>query len=798
MKKFATFIVNHTGWILLLFAALIVYSVWGMSKREIEYSITAYLPETTDTRIAIDIMDEEFTTHGSATLMVRNISYTKALALHDEIENLEGVKEFTFKNTEDYYKNSCALFNISYDGSDDDPVSVAAYEKTLELLKDYDCLVSVSLLDTYADDLQNDVNFVLILAVAIIVVVLIFTSESFAEVPVFLITFAVAAILNMGTNYLLGKISFISNSVCVVLQLALAIDYAIILSHRFTEEKEANGGNTKEALIDALAKALPEISGSSLTTISGLIALTTMALRLGADLGIVLAKSILCSMLSVFFFMPAILMLFSKAIDKTKHKSFVPSIRPIVKGTVKLRYVIPAIFLVVVTICTYFSFQVDYVYSSNSIDTDRPTSSMIAKREIEEIFGYSNTFVILMPVDNVDNQLAVLNMVEEHEEISSALGIANVELTLNKEKVYLAEKINYKRFSDLIGVDESVAGSVFENYAFFSKDTTKDGMEEVGIYLANKEIYTASLLDLCDCAFAHNDFIYALLYETPDALENYEDLRDTVQDAEAQLIGTNYSRLVFNLDMPSESKETFAFIELLLDEVKSAYPDAIFAGDSMSSYDLNQSFSTDNIKVSVLTIVFVFLILMISFRSWGLPIPLVIAIQGAIFINFSYYVFASLNVFFFVYLIVSAIQMGATIDYAIVTTTRYQFFKQTMNKKDAMVEAVNGAFPTIVTSGLIMIAASFLIGFVVGDPLIATLGLCLGRGVIISIICVMFVLPAFLIILDKPLSFTFFPEKKRRKRKTREEMLEEILRRLKKNAEIVQTTISEEDEYEKE
>ena len=158
------------------------------------------------------------------------------------------------------------------------------------------------LVDNYADELQSEINFVLILAVVVIVAVLAFTSKSLGEIPVFLLTFGVAALLNMGTNFLFGTISFISNSVCVILQLALAIDYAIILCHRFAEEK-ANFSTPHEAMAAALAKAIPEIGSSSLTTISGLLALATMSLRLGADLGFVLAKSIICSMVSVFLFL---------------------------------------------------------------------------------------------------------------------------------------------------------------------------------------------------------------------------------------------------------------------------------------------------------------------------------------------------------------------------------------------------------------------------------------------------------------------------------------------------------------
>lgn len=705
-------------------------------------------------------MEEEFVTFGTTKIMLRNISFEDALALHDEIEQLDGVKSFNFHNTEDYYKQSCALFNITFDGDENDELSVAAYNKTLELLDGYDLLVSASLTDTYAEELQHDVNFVLILAIVIIIAVLAFTTKSFGEIPVFILTFGVAALLNMGTNYWLGTISFISNSVCVILQLALAIDYAIILCHRFSEEK-ANGLSPKEAMAAALTKAIPEIAGSSLTTIAGLLALTTMALGLGADLGIVLAKSIICSMITVFLFMPCVTLYFSKAIDKTAHKSFVPKISAVGKFDVKLRYVIPAVFLVAVVVCGYFSFQTEYVYSTGSINTSRPSATQIAQRETEAVFGYSNQLAVLVPKGDYNLEKRVIDTVSTHEEVKEAIGISNVEITANGTTHYLTDRLNYRQFALLLGTDDSTAASIYRAYAYFSQNDSQDGVSEVALFEANKDIYTASILDICDCAFGHDDFISAFLNGNDDLLDTYETLRDTINDAEAQLIGTNYTRILFILNCDIESKQTFAMIENMREEVKAFCPQAIFAGDSMSSYDLDKSFSTDNLKVSILTVLFVFVILMFTFRSWGIPIPLTATIQGAIFINFSISAFAGTNLFFFVYLIVSAIQMGATIDYAIVITNRYQELKQTTDKKTAVIESLNQSFPTILTSGSILAIAGFLIGGVVGDPLIATLGSCLGRGVLISIASVMLVLPALLMIFDKWLDKTKFKPRKK-------------------------------------
>lgn len=758
MKKVADFIVDSRRVILLLFVVLMVYCVWGMSKVNIEYDITSYLPQETDTRKALEIMDKEFVTYGTAKIMIHNIPYAEAAELHDKIVDTDGVKSFTFENTPDYYKDSCALFNITFEGNGDDELSASAYNKVVKMLDGKEIYIAASPVETYADDLQREINAVLLMAIGVIVVVLLFTSQSFADVIVFLLTFGVAALLNMGTNYWFGTISFISNSVCVILQLALAIDYAIILSHRFAEEKINCDVNSVEAMKEALAKAIVEISSSSLTTIAGLLALTTMSLRLGADMGLVLAKSIVCSMVTVFLFMPAISLMFSRFIDKTTHKSFVPKISFVGRFDVKMRYLLVALFFVFISVGGFFSAKTDYCYSQSSIDTNRPSASQIAVRETEKVFGYSNQFVVLMPGRDFDRQREVLDKIESYDMIKSATGLSNQSISKNGVSYFLTEKISFRQFSELLAADETMADAVYSAYAFFSQDSAEGGIREVAVYKANRNIYTVSLLDLCDCAFDNDDFISAYLSDDPVALDTYNDLKEIIQDAEAQLLGKNYSRLVFEMDSKSESAETFAFISQLLDEVKPMYPEIIFAGNSMSSYDLNESFSGDNLKVTLLTIVFVFVILIFTFRSWGLPIPLTATIETAVLLNFSYYPLAGTNVFFFVYLIVSAIQMGATIDYAIVITTRYRELKKTVGKKEAVVESVNQAFPTIITSGTIMATAGLLIGLFVTDTLIATLGICLMRGVIISTLLVMTVMPALLYVFDKLLDKTDFKE----------------------------------------
>ena len=309
MEKLATLIVDKRNLIFLLYIFALIFCVIATGWVNVENDITTYLPDSTETRQGLTVMNDNFTTYGTARVMVSNITYDKAVQLEEQLEDIDGVDSIDFDETSDHYKDSTALFSVSFDGEVDDPRAEAAMDEIRAELADYDNSIYTEVGYDSSADLQSEMSVIIVIAAVIIVLVLTLTSRSYAEVPVLIMTFGAAALLNMGTNFLCGTISFISNSVTVILQLALAIDYAIILCHRFSDEHETLG--VREACIAALSKAIPEISSSSLTTISGLAALAFMHFGIGRDLATVLIKAILFSMLSVFTLMPGLLVLFS-------------------------------------------------------------------------------------------------------------------------------------------------------------------------------------------------------------------------------------------------------------------------------------------------------------------------------------------------------------------------------------------------------------------------------------------------------------------------------------------------------
>lgn len=325
VTKLARFIVDKRKAFFLVFLAAVLFCGSSIDKVVVNNDITSYLPAETETRRGLTLMDEEFTTYASAQVMLSNVTYRQAEKVAAQLAELDGVSSVAFDDSTDHFKDSSALFSVSFTGEEGSPEADAALAAVKELAAPYDHYVFPSGDPYDSDSLMQEMTVILAIAAAVIVAVLLFTSKSYLEVLVFLIVFVVSAILNMGTNFLFDSVSFITNAIAVVLQLALAIDYAIIFCHRYMEERD-NGLDAREADIAALSKAIVEISSSSLTTISGLVALMLMQFRIGFDMGIVLSKGIVCSMLSVFLLMPGLLMLFNRGIEKTRHKNLVPSI----------------------------------------------------------------------------------------------------------------------------------------------------------------------------------------------------------------------------------------------------------------------------------------------------------------------------------------------------------------------------------------------------------------------------------------------------------------------------------------
>lgn len=745
MRKLATFIVGKRKLIMILFAVAAVLSIFTSGLVKVNSDLYSFLPESTETRQALGVMDGEFTTFSTAKVMVRDIGYSDALALYQDIKNVDGIKSVSFDDSSLHYANNCAMYSVTFGGGDNDEVSLNALDDIERILSGYTVYFDTQVGYDPSVQIVSEMAVVGIITVVIVIALLLLTSRSYAEVPVLLATFAAAALLQFGTNFLFKQISYVSNAVTLILQLALAIDYAVILCNRFAEEKQHS--EPKQAMIDALTKGIPEISSSSLTTIGGLIAMAFMQFGLGSDLGRVLVKSILLSMLSVFLLMPGLLLMFNKAIDKSRHRSLIPHIDFAGRFAWKTRKIIPPIFAVVLVVCGYCALNCPFSYNYSDAMPLNLNDRQLAREEVNKVFGYNNMMAIVVPTGDYQAEADMLAEVSKLDHVTSVQGIACTEVI---DGYKLTDKLTIGEFCKIAELDEMTASALFAYYG-----ASHDDYKQVGSDLHN---YKVRLIDL-----------FLFLYEvaedgdvevSADKLSMIEDLYSQLSDAKKQLQGPNYSRMLVYCDTDVQSQQSYDLIGQIHEIAEKYYDGAIYvAGDATCSRDLEQTYTRDNAMVSILSVVFVVIVILFTFRSAGLPVLLIAVIQGSIWINFTWPYVTNEPIFFVGYLIVTAIQMGANIDYAIVVSNRYITLRQNNSKRVSITAALNGALPTLITSGSILAIAGLLIGFLSTEAITSDIGIALGRGTFISLLLVMFVLPQLLLWGDKFIKETTFAKK---------------------------------------
>jgi predicted RND superfamily exporter protein len=743
MLKICAFIVDKRNLFFLIYAILCIFSAISRNWVSVENKLSEYLPVSSETSKGLKIMNDQFVTYGSVKAMVANISYDEALLIQKEVETVDGIFSVELDDSDKHYNNGSALFNITFEYDEREDECLVLLDRMRTYFSDYDSYLSTSLGDTQSELINKEMNVISILVVIIVVVVLLLTSQAYAEVPVLLLTFGSAALVQMGTNFLLGTISFVSDSVTIVLQLALSVDYAVIFLNRYKEEHAELP--EREACIVALSKSIPEIAGSSLTTMGGLIAMLFMQFGIGKDMGIVLIKAIILSLLSVFLLMPGIIMVFAGLMEKTQHRNFIPKIPFVGKFAYYTRYLIAPLFIVAIIIANRISSKTPYVYGYSLI-TPPLTNEVQEAIDLQNAnFRSDNLMALVFPSGDYDKEKMMIDDLLMDGRIVSVTGLANTE-ALNGYT--LTAKLTPRQFSELINIDYEVAELIYTAYA-----VNDEAYAKVVNGLAN---YKVPLIDMFMFVYKEVEEGYVSLSD--ELMDKLKQADKMMNFAKKQLQGEEYSRVLVYLDLPEESDDTFNYIEKLHRIAEKYYDeDKIYVvGESVSQYDLKKCFSRDNMVTSIISILAVLVVLLFTFKSAGMPVLLILVIQGCIWINFSVPALQHDNLFFLGYLIVSSIQMGANIDYAIVIAGRYTELRSTMGKKDAIVETMNLSFPTIITSGTMLAVAGTLIGNMTSDCAIYGIGKCLGRGTIISILITMFVLPQILLVGDKVIELTAF------------------------------------------
>lgn len=795
LYKFSSFVVKARWAFIALFVVAVIVCAIFIPSIDVKYDLSSYMPEESNTNISLQLLKEQFDDKGMAYVMVKGIDEEEAASLSSQIAAIDGVNIVNYIPDSNYNAQSkAALYTVILDDYDSTEGAFAAIESIITTLDDggYENYLTGQSAYSYYTRMETEDSMLKIgiVIVVAILLILLFTSRTYFELVPMLAVFGVSVLLNMGTNAIFPGISYISNLITIVLQLALSLDYSIILLHRFMEERQVYA-DVKTALSVALSKGIVEILSSSLTTIAGLLSLALMSLPIGVEIGLALAKGIVASLISVIFLMPALLSFSDKPLKKTEHKSFVPTVTKPAKAILKARKIIVPLFLVIVILSgvgqgfNTYSFN----YNAGSMIVEGQTAIQDAG------FGTLNTLVLVVPRGDIDKEKQIIQDVTLDGGEFDKDGIVN-DSSINAiayTQMYgvgfadnLTKQEILTSLTPLLGsMDLSGMGITSENIndmigILFDDCYRAQNGEEPG---ADATLMVADLLDYMtdDIGSSITDLMNSKLFaalkqagvtinpldflqgDKLAAAESFYSVLSQIRFGIDNLRSEEYSRITFTLDAGVEDEEVFALLDRLYAGLGDYYPEFYLTGESVACYDMAGYFTTDNMIVCLCSLGFILVILLFTFRNFSLPIILALAIQGGIWINFAIPFLAGNSVTFIGYLIITAIQMGATIDYAIVLTNRYRTTKHLYpDRFTAMAEAENAVFSTIITSGSILTITGFALG-IAASGVVAQLGILLGIGTLASILIVLFILPSLLLVTEGIVDRTNFP-KLRKKR----------------------------------
>ena len=693
------FIIERSRAIEIVFVIAVLLSMLAAPFVNINYDLTRYLPDTVQSKAGLDLMEEKFGYPGTGRVMIEDVTLYEAKQYKDKLEKVDGVDQImwldtgtdvfssdafiNFNSIDDYYKDGSAVMDIVFEKGDTSRKTSRAIDAMQEITGEKGHYVGMAVQNkSLAENVTKEMKLILTLGVLMIFIILCLTTNSWFEPVLYLIVMGVAILINKGTNIFLGEISFLTNSVSAVLQLAVSMDYSIFLIHAFTREKN-KGLDQMTALTNAINEALNSIFASSLTTIVGFIVLAFMKFNIGFDMGIVLAKGIIFSLLTVVFFMPAMILRLTPMIEKTGHRSFMPGFDKLSRGIYRIRYGV-LIFVAIFVIPAYTAQNMNrFLFGNDAVGASEGTKVYDDEQLINAKFGRSNMMMALVPNTSLIDEKAFTDEVEA--------------LAYTKSVT-------------------SMAGSL------------PDGVPE--------------------------EFLPKSITE--------------------QLHKNDYSRILIYVRSKGESKLAYQCSDEIQALMKKYYPEnSYLVGTTPSTQDIETTITKDYSRVNVLSLLGVFFVVMFSFKSVAIPVIIMIPIEVAIFINMAVPYIKGDTMIFMGYIIVSCIQLGATVDYAILTTNNYLECRKQAEKREAAIQALNMSIPAILTSGSILTIVGYILYNISSVAAIGDLGHLIGRGAWMSMLLVCTLLPAFLVLLDNILMDNEFErirnffEKRRMRRRER-------------------------------
>lgn len=694
MLKFSQWLVKHKAIVLVLGVLLIIPCAIGFINTRVNYDILSYLPKDIDTMKGQDILKEEFGQGGFSFVMVDGMTDKEVAETADKLAEVDHVsKVICYQSLTDlnvpkevlpqkvydmFNKGDTTMMAVLFDDTTSADVTLEAIDKMRDITSEQCFISGMSAITTDMKHLSDSESIIYsVIAVILVSIVLIFAMDSFLIPVFFMLSIGLAIVWNLGTNFMMGEISFITQALALVLQLGVTMDYSIFLYHSYKEQLQYYPDDHNEAMAHAITATISSVVGGSTTTIAGFLAMCFMSFTLGLDLGIVMSKGVVCGVIACVTVLPAMILMFDKAIEKTSHKDLMPSFSKTSNFISKHSWIFITMALVLL-IPAYYGYKNYNVYYKLDSTLPSDLQSVVANSKLQEEFNMNSTH-ILMADASLDAKQA-RNMIDEMDDVDG---------------------VQYA-----VGFNSLVGSAIPE-------EVIPDSVKEV---LKGDE-YQLILIG-----------------------SEYEVATDEVNDQVAEL-----------------------------NDIAAKYDDkAMLIGEAPATKDLITITDHDFQVVSILSIAAVFLIILVSFKSISLPIILVSVIELAIMINLGIAYFTNTDLPFIASVVIGTIQLGATVDYAILMTTRYRTERYSgKDKKEAVGIALNTSIKSIVTSALGFFAATVGVAVYSKIGLISSLCMLLARGALISMVIVATVLPSLLLLLDKIICKTsagFIPKEKKSKK----------------------------------
>lgn len=671
---------KHKKIIITVFVVVSIAGVVLFFCTPVNYNMMDYLPEQANSTRALSIMQSEFEQPlPNLNVMVEDVSLTEAMEYKEKIASAKDVKEVLWLDdtldldipleiqdsdtVETYYKDGDALFMVSVeDGKERE--GIASIKKAIGK----NCKISGSAADqaTSQDLAVHEALKAIILILPVTILILILVTESWIEPFFYLLNIGTPVLINLGTNIFMGEISFVTLAAAPVLQIAVSLDYAVFLSHSFSDYKR-KGLKPKDAMKYAMSSSISSIGASMLTTLFGFVALLFMQFRIGADMGISLVKGILISFLCVMVFFPALLLQGNAMIEKTRHRPLIPDFKNIGKWIEKIRIPITILLLLIMIPAFLAQGHNKYFYGSSE-----KTETGSDAWDIEQKFGNANTSVLMVPKGESNKETALCDKLKDVDHVTAVTSYATM-----------------------------VSNKIPETY-----------------------------LD---------------------------------QSVVTQFYSDHYARIIISADCAFEGTESFKMVENIKNIAQEYYPDTYYlCGQSANMYDIKSFSEQDNKVVTWITVISIYFILLIMTKNWLTPILLILTIECSIWMNMCIPYFMGSSLSYLGYLIVSTVQMGATIDYAILLTNTYNRNRNEMNKKEAVRKTLGDVFSSLLISAATLSLSGFCLNWSSSNEVVKVLGGLIGRGAILAICMVILLLPIFLLLADGVIPHTYIFRKKRK------------------------------------